>query len=93
MLLRPRSDALTLVAGAVAQELQSRVLLAQARADARWFHQAVHDRADVDEAVGVLMDRYRRSRTEAQVLIQQLAHEDEVSEMVAAGAVIAQDSA
>lgn len=88
-----RPAALTVFAERVEQAVRRPVLLAVACANARWFARAVGERGEVDRAVGVLKDRYGLDTAEALTLVQQLAHEDGVSEIVAARTVIDQDGA
>jgi GAF domain-containing protein len=76
------------VVGSVAGDLESLHLKVAAEAAAVELATVVRDRAEVDVAVGILMDRYVLRSRAARVLLSQLARQDGASEAASARRLI-----
>ncbi len=88
-----RTETLEQAAVAAAAVLSRPRLLALAETAALALADAARNRAEVDLAVGLLMDRYTLSAGHAVVLIGQLARHDGVGELDAARSLLSQDAA
>jgi len=80
------------VAASVSSDLRSLHLLAAVEVAAVEVAIALHDRKDVDVAVGVLADRYVLTPRQARVLLAQLAQHDGVDDVAAAHSLIQGDA-
>lgn len=73
-------------------QLRTARFLALAASGAQTLAEAVRARSEVDIAIGMLMSLYRIKASEAAVLLDQLARQDEISRETAARHLIDQDS-
>ena len=78
------SLAATSLARTVEESLSRHLLLGLADILGQWFAGTVHDRHDIERASGALMDRYHLEPSQARMLLEQIAGEDQISEADAA---------